>query len=138
MVMPLAVRVVAAVIGALLVITGARSVIGTIIVPRPVGSWLTRWVDRIVNGIYQLVTSRIADYKRRDRMLAGQAAAILLVQLVGWLVLFYVGFSLLLWPFEPDGIAEAFDTAGPAVFGPNPALGAAQKTIADLAALLRR
>ena len=56
MVMPLAVRVVAAVIGALLVLTGARSVIGTIIVPRPVGSWLTRWVDRIVNGVYHMVT----------------------------------------------------------------------------------
>jgi preprotein translocase subunit SecG len=134
MVMPLAVRVIAAVIGALLVITGARSVIGTVIVPRPVGSWLTRWVDRIVSGIYRMVTTRIDDHKVRDRILAGQAAAILLVQLVGWLVLFYVGFSLLLWPFEPRGIAEAFDTAGPAVFGPNPALGAAQKTIADLAA----
>ncbi|HEY2687192.1 MAG TPA: hypothetical protein VGJ50_02060 [Streptosporangiaceae bacterium] len=134
MVMPLAVRVVAAVIGALLVLTGARSVIGTIIVPRPVGSWLTRWVDRIVNGVYHMVTKRITDGRRRDRILAGQAAAILLVQLLGWLVIFYVGFSLLLWPFEPDGIAEAFNTAGPAVFGPNPALGAAQKTIADLAA----
>ena len=134
MVMPLAVRIVAAVIGGLLVLTGARSVIGTVIVPRPVASWLTRWVDRIVNGVYHMVIKRIADGRRRDRILAGQAAAILLVQLLGWLLLFYVGFSLLLWPFEPDGVAEAFNTAGPAVFGPNPALGAAQKTIADLAA----
>ncbi len=135
MVMPLVGRDIAAVIGALLVITGARSVIGTIIVPRPVGSWLTRWVDRIVNGVYHVATAPITDHKRRDRILAGQAAAILLVQLIGWLAIFYVGFSLLLWPFVPGGIAEAFNTAGPAVFGPNPALGAAQKTLADLAAI---
>ncbi len=42
MVVPLAARCVAAACGALLVLTGWQSVIGTLIVPRPVGSWLTR------------------------------------------------------------------------------------------------
>jgi hypothetical protein len=71
-------RDIAAGVGALLVVTAAASVIGTIIVPRPVGSWLTRWVDWIVNSAFRVATSRIAAYKRRDRVLAGQAAAILL------------------------------------------------------------
>ena len=119
-------RVIAAVVGGLLVITAARSVIGTVIVPRPSGSWLTRWVDKIVNGAYLLVTGliakrrrQIADYtgqhgavvaaivtvagrlrghRRRwvdrvsiDQILAGQAAAILMGQLVAWVVIFYVG-----------------------------------------------
>jgi hypothetical protein len=137
MVMPLAGRAIAACIGALLVITGARSVIGTIIVPRPVASWLTRWVDRIVNGIYRMATARIADHKRRDRILAGQAAVILLVQLIGWLGIFFVGFSLLLWPFVPGGLAAAFTTAGPALWeiGSERLRGAPERAIVDIASL---
>jgi hypothetical protein len=134
MVVPLAGRVIAAIAGALLVITAARSIIGTVIVPRLVGSWLTRWVDKIVDAVYHMVTAPMTDHKRRDRVLAGQAAAILLGQLVAWLAIFYVGFALLMWPFAPRGAGSAFNLAGPAVFGSNPAAGAAQKTIADLAA----
>jgi hypothetical protein len=135
MVVPLAGRIVAAVIGGLLVVTAARSVIGTVIVPRPVGSWLTRWVDKIVAFCYGIASLKIKDHKRRDRVLAGQAATILLLQLVAWLAIFYLGFSLLQWPFTSRGITSAFDFAGTAVFGPNDALGAAERTIADLAAI---
>jgi hypothetical protein len=135
MVVPLAGRVIAACVGGLLVITAARSVVGTVIVPRPVGSWLTRWVDKLVNGAYLIATARISDHKARDRVLAGQAAAILLSQLVAWLVIFYIGFALLLWPFIPRGIATAFSLAGPAVFGSNSARGAAERTLGDLAAI---
>jgi hypothetical protein len=78
MVMPLAGRVVAAVAGALLVLTAWASVTGTLIVSRSVGSWLTRWVDRIVNGAYRLATKKMVEYRRRDRLMATQAAAILL------------------------------------------------------------
>ena len=48
MVVPLAARWIAAAGGMLLVLTGWQSVIGTLIVPRPVASWLTRMVDRLV------------------------------------------------------------------------------------------
>jgi hypothetical protein len=135
MVMPLAGRIVAAVIGALLVYTAARSVIGTVIVPRPVGSWLTRWVDRSVTFVYRAGTSMIDDHKRRDQVLAGQPAVILLGQLVAWVVIFYIGFALLLWPVVPGGIGLAFSVAGPGVFGPNDSLGAGERTLADLAAI---
>src|SRR5271163_2442852 len=104
MVMPLAGRVVAAVIGGLLVLTAASSVIGTLVVTRSVGSRLTRWVDRTVNRAYQLVVSRVADFRRRDQLLATEAAAILLAQLATWLFVAYVGFALLLWPFAVRGV----------------------------------
>src|SRR6187402_945704 len=77
MAMPLIGRWLAAVVGGLLVLAVWGSVIGTLIVPRPVGSWLTRWVDRLVNGAFSLVTAAIAEYPRRDRVLARQAPAIL-------------------------------------------------------------
>jgi hypothetical protein len=136
MAVPIAARDVAACVGALLVITAATSVIGTLIVPRAVGSWLTRLVDKLVNGTFRLITGPIADYKRRDRVLAAQAAAILLCQLAAWLGIFFAGYALLLWPLSAN-ITSAFSTAGPALwaFGSAEAHGSLEKAILDLAAL---
>src|SRR6266571_667984 len=110
-----AARDAAAVIGGLLVATAAISVIGTLIVPRPIGSWLTRLVDRLMNGAFRLATGSITDYRRRDRILAAQAAAILLCQLGAWLGISFIGYSLLLWPFV-SGVTSAFTDAGSSMF----------------------
>jgi hypothetical protein len=116
MVVPLAARWVAAVCGALLVLTAWNSVIGTLVVPRPVGSWLTRWVDKIVVSVYHTVTKRVAEYPRRDRILATQSAAVLLGQLVAWLGISFIGFTLILWPAARNGIASAFTDTGSSLF----------------------
>jgi hypothetical protein len=136
MVVPLAVRGVAAAVGVLLILTAARSMVGTVIVPRPVASWLTRWVDKILSFGYGVAAKLIKDNKRRDRLMAGQAAVILLMQLVAWLLIFFVGFSLLLWPFV-TGITTAFTTAGPAMFeiGSEEVRGATERVILDIASL---
>src|SRR5215472_7328325 len=137
MVVPLAGRIVAAVFGALLVVTAAWSVIGTIIVPRPVRTSLTRWVDRLVNGAFRVAVARIGSYRRRDRVLAAEAPMILLVQLLAWLAIFFVGYSLLLWPILHGGITKAFATAGPALWeiGATEVHGAPARTILDMASL---
>jgi len=116
MVMPLAGRVVAAVIGGLLVLTSVSSVTGTLIVSRSSSSRLTRWVDRGVDRVYRLMVPRAPDYRRRDRLLATQAAAVLLAQLAAWLIVAYTGFALLLWPFAARGIVSAFTDAGSSLF----------------------
>ena len=116
MVVPLAARLVAAVAGGLLVLAAWASVTGTLIVSRSVGSWLTRWVDRIVTGAFGLAAAAITDYRRRDRLLATQPAAILLAQLAAWLGISFVGFGLLLWPFAARGVASAFTDAGSSMF----------------------
>ncbi len=135
MMVPLAARSVIAAVGAVLVLSAWGSVVGTLIVPRPASGWLTRWVDRIVNVTFRAATSGIGDYKRRDRVLAAQAATILIAQLVAWLGIFFVGYSLLLWPFLDGGLGSAFSIASPGVFGANEAVGAAEKVLADLAAV---
>jgi hypothetical protein len=136
MVVPLAARDVAAVIGGLLVVSAAASIIGTLIVPRPITNWLTRLVDRIVNAVFAISTARVSDYRRRDRVLAAQAAAILLCQLIAWLGFFFIGYALLLWPFTPD-VTTAFTTAGPALWeiGSSTVHGAAERAIQDIASL---
>jgi hypothetical protein len=116
MVMPLAGRVAAAVIGGLLVLTSLSSVIGTLVVTRSVSSRLTRWVDRTVDRLYQLAVARTGDSRRRDQVLATEAAAILLGQLAVWLLVAYVGYALLLWPFAVRGVVSAFIDAGSSLF----------------------
>ncbi len=87
MVMPLAGRVAAAVFGGLLVLASMSSLIGTLIVSRAVGSRLTRILDRGVDHVYWRVVTRTADLRRRDRLYATEAAAILLCQLAAWLTM---------------------------------------------------
>jgi len=116
MVMPLTARVVAAVIGVLLLLGAAQSLTGTLIVSRPVSSRLTRWVDQLVDLSFQAVASRTAEYRRRDQLLAAQAAAILLAQLVAWLGVSFIGYALLFWPFAARGLASAFVDSGSSMF----------------------
>jgi hypothetical protein len=116
MVVPLAARWVAAACGLLLVLTGWQSVIGTLIVPRPVGSWLTRTVDRMVVAVYRAGTAWVGDWVRRDRILATQAAAVLITQLVGWLTIFQAGYTLMLWPAHGRSITAALSDAGSSIY----------------------
>jgi hypothetical protein len=116
MVMPLAGRVAAAVADGLLVLAAVSSVTVTLIVSRPAKNRLTRWVDRMVDWAYEQVAVRVGDYRRRDQLRATQAAAVLLAQLAAWLIVAYVGFALLLWPFATRGVASAFVDAGSSLF----------------------
>ena len=116
MAVPLAARWVATVCGILLFLTGWQSVIGTLIVPRPVGSWLTRSVDRVVLAVYMTVTRPVTDWIRRDRILATQAAAVLVGQLGAWLGIFLVAFTLMLWPTNGRSITSALTDAGSSLF----------------------
>jgi len=132
-------RDVAAVVGGLLVLAAAISVVGTLIVPRPIGSWLTRLVDKAVNGGFRMATAPIKSYRRRDRMFAAEAAVLLLAQLAAWLIVFYIGYALLFWPFVPD-ITAALITAGPGLWGIGgigsaEVAGAGPRIIQDLSAL---
>jgi hypothetical protein len=138
MVVPLFARAIAAAVGVLLVTTSASSVIGTLIVPRPVANWLSRHIDQVVNVAFVLITKPIPDFKRRDRVLSAHAATLLICQLIAWLGMFFIGFSLIFWPLVSGGITEAFHTAGPALweFGTDRARGAYQTAILDFAAII--
>ena len=116
MTVPLWGRTIFAVAGGLMVAVVWCSVIGALIVPRAVASRLTRVTDRAVNWMFQLVIRRVDDLRRRDRALSAQAAGILIGQLVTWLSISYLGFALLLWPFEAHGASAAFVAAGSSLF----------------------
>jgi hypothetical protein len=120
-----------ALIGAALVITTWSSVITTLVIPRRSRDRISRLVDHSVDRIYRVATSRVRNYASRDRRLATQAATTILVQLATWLALFYVGFGLLLQPFDRIGIGHALAQAGSSLF----TLGYAGPTDAPLTAI---
>lgn len=109
-------ELVAALVGAAVVAITWASVITTVVVPRRSRARVGRLVDRVIDGAYRLATRRTRDYLTRDRRLASQASATILAQLAAWLVLFYVGFALLLVPFDDKGIGHAFAQAGSSMF----------------------
>jgi hypothetical protein len=115
MTVPLFARYIFFALGLLLVIIDGNSVVGTLIVPRPAGGRLMVWVDRVNHAWFGLLTAPIRDFRRRDRMLAAEAATLLVFQLVAWLAVAYLGFTLMLWPFVPT-FTDALDTAGPALW----------------------
>jgi hypothetical protein len=133
---PIAARDVAAAAGALLVLSAVASVVGTVIVPRKTGSRMTRLVASAVDGLFRLIARPVASYRRRDRIMAGQAAVILLSQLAVWLGTFYLGYTLLVWPVT-DSIGTAFTSVGPALwtFGAPDAHGFFETAVLDTAAM---
>ncbi|MEO7131596.1 MAG: hypothetical protein ABIZ07_09505 [Dermatophilaceae bacterium] len=108
--------VVLAVLGAALVGLAWLSVLAGLVVPRRTRDPLTRGVTLTVDWAFRLVTSRIHRYRARDRVLAGEAAVILLAQLVVWLGFFYLGFALLIHGVGGRGIGNAFAQAGSSLF----------------------
>ena len=120
-----------AVLGTVLVLLTGRSVNRTLVVPRRSNDRLSRAVGLTVDRGYRLATRRQSDFLARDRRLASQASTIILAQLTTWLLCFYAGYGLLLWPLDDRGAGHAFAQAGSSLF----TLGYAGPTGAPLTAV---
>jgi hypothetical protein len=101
-----------AVLGGALVVRTWMSVLSALVVPRRSRDRISRAVLGAVDGTYRAWTSRLRNYPRRDRILATEASAAILLQLVVWLALFYVGFALLLQALDREGLPSALAQAG--------------------------
>jgi hypothetical protein len=110
------IRVVGAVVGAAVVLATGWSVVGTVVVPRRIRSRITRMVFEANRAVFHFVAEMRGSYERRDRVLAIQAPVQLILQIVGWLALYELGFGLLIWPFDGNaGLAGAMEQAGSAL-----------------------
>ena len=103
-------------LGVVLILATWGSVLSVLVVPRRSRDRLSRLVNAITDGVFRVATSRMRGYASRDRLLAGQAATLILLQLATWLALFYLGFALVLQLFDAHGTAHAFAQAGSSLF----------------------
>jgi hypothetical protein len=136
----MAVRIVVGVLGALIVLATAWSVLGTLIVPRRIRSRVPRVVFLVLRSAFRFLSDRFTSYERRDRILAFQAPVQLIAQVVAWLALYLLGFGLLMWSVNNGGLGSAMEQAGSALctlgfLVPHTAGGAALDPIAALAGL---
>jgi hypothetical protein len=84
--------------GLLLLGLTAASVVKTFMIPRATRTRLNTVVSVSVYGLFRLLTARVDDLPRRERILAISAPAFLLSLLTTWLICLYASFALLLWP----------------------------------------
>jgi hypothetical protein len=99
---------------AILLLT-ASSVLGTLIVPRATAPRLTVLVTAVVRGGFLLITDRVDDYLKRDRIEALNGPALLMSLLVAWVALVFLSFALLFWPFV-GGFGSALQITGSSMF----------------------
>src|ERR1700691_2925817 len=133
-------QIVAGVVGALIVLATAWSVLGTLVVPRRIRSRVPRTVFIIFRSGFRFLADQSGSYERRDRILAVQAPVQLIAQVVAWLALYQLGFGLLMWSVNNDGLGYAMEQAGSALctlgyLVPHTSGGAALDPLAALAGL---
>ncbi len=136
----MAIRVLAGVIGAFIVLATAWSVLGTLVVPRRIRSRIPRTVFIVNRSVFHFFADKTSSYERRDRILAVQAPVQLVAQVVAWLALYLLGFGLLMWSFDNGGLGSAMEQAGSALctlgyLVPHTTAGAVLDPLAALAGL---
>jgi hypothetical protein len=102
-------------LGLLLVLMTAKSVVNTVILPRPISSRITARSWLLTRGLFMLVANRFRHYERKDRLLAYLAPVALLVALISWLLIFMLGYALLFWPLVGD-LGQALELSGSSIF----------------------
>jgi hypothetical protein len=103
-------------IAGLLVVGGTTmSVMRTLVVPRSLPSRLSRVVTGSLWVLLRFMANRLSRYESKDRLLAYAAPLSLLALLTAWVGCLWVGYALLLLPFQPS-VYEAVVHAGSAMF----------------------
>jgi hypothetical protein len=111
-----AVRWLGFVAGLGLLVSGAASIIFTLVLPRAQPSRLSDLAWRATHGVTRWLADRFEDYETQDHVMAFAGPGSLLGLFGMWVMVFYLGYSLLLWPLLGGGFEACLRTAGSALF----------------------
>jgi hypothetical protein len=106
---------IAFVAGLALVLTTAKSVVNTIILPRSVSSKIAYRVWLVLHTCFMVGVRRMRRYESKDRLLAYASPITLIALLVIWLLLFLLGYALMFWPLVHN-FGLALRLSGSSVF----------------------
>jgi hypothetical protein len=101
--------------GIVLLVITLLSVVGTLVVPRGIDSRVSRACERTVDMIFFTATRPCKNFEHRDRILAWQAPATLLIRLGVWMAMLVAGYGLVLTPYVRHA-STAFSEAGSSMF----------------------
>ena len=103
-------------IGLAVVLAVGSSILRTLVVPRGVRSKLSAGVLAVTLALFRAVARRTKTYESRDAVMAYAAPLSLIVMLMTWLGMLFVGFACLLFAFSPLDWAASFREAGSSLF----------------------
>jgi hypothetical protein len=103
-------------VGLAVVTAVGSSILRTLVVPRGVRSKLSAAVLTATLTAFRAVARRTSSYAARDAVLAYAAPLSLILTLMTWLGLLFVGFACLLFAFSPLDWAQSFREAGSSLF----------------------
>ncbi len=129
-------RLVALVVGIVVVVLTVWSVFTSLVVPRAASARLGRALARSLSGTARHVTPRLPDFESRDRLLSFVGPAAIVLLFVLWLALILLGMAMIIWWTSGVDFADALSIAGSSVFtlGVVTAPGAGPRTLEILAA----
>jgi hypothetical protein len=107
--------VLAVVVGILLAVAITANIVRTLVIARARRTMLFDAVDEGVDFVFRMLSAPLRTYERKDQLLAAQGAAVVLVQLVTWLVGYELAYALLLVP-TVHWFVTALTEAGSSMF----------------------
>jgi hypothetical protein len=109
-------RLIALVIGIVILASTALSVFAALVVPRAASSRAMRIVARALNGTTRRVLPHLPSYEARDRLMSMVGPAAMVSLFVLWLSAFVVGFGFVSWWSSGQSFGSALEIAGSSVF----------------------
>lgn len=114
--MPIALRVILGLSGAVVAVATILSAIRTTVLPRGVQSRVSSGVVSAVRAAFRLRARRSDSYESRDRIMAMLGPVALLSILASWLVLLLGGFTLVYLGVTDRPVAQAVELSGSSIF----------------------
>lgn len=108
----IAVRILAVVVGLLLLWAAIMAAVGVMLVPRPSNQKLALWVNRACLVLFRAVAHRARNYAQLDRLLAVQGPTTVLIYLALFLGIFVTAFAFLFYGATGCSPMAAFYRAG--------------------------
>jgi hypothetical protein len=108
-------RIVAFIVGLMLIIVALRSAVVTFVLPRFARSYITRWLFLTTRMIFNLVARTQKEYKGRDAIMAVYAPISLLLLPATWLTIIFTGFAGIYWALGVPTVGESFRESGSAL-----------------------
>ena len=109
-------RLLALVLGAVVVVATLSSVFTTLVVPRATSSRILRAISKGVARIVRRIVHALESYEAKDRFMSLVGPFAMLLMFVVWLAALVVGFGLMAWWDSGETILRAMVVSGSSVF----------------------
>jgi hypothetical protein len=109
-------RVISGIVGAILLLATLGSILRNVVVPRGLGSLLTRGLWLSLRRVLISLAFPADRYERRDRLLAWLAPLVLVGELALWLASAFASYGLLVYAFSKLNLPNSLREAGSSMF----------------------